>query len=145
MSLSKVERPLQPFKITVFNLLNDLSESSWFVLFWKLTAHWLSIEGVQPSIPENPPPGSSCSNRLPQRKLNALRTKMTTFYVVYTFLATKEQQKTESTEPLKVVKPGQEEEGAIQGKGQGATAPDGKGRYQLFHFVPIFLFASLHQ
>ncbi|XP_004076512.1 transcription initiation factor TFIID subunit 6 [Oryzias latipes] len=63
-----------------------------------LKAHWLSIEGVQPSIPENPPP------------------------------ATKEQQKTESTEPLKVVKPGQEEEGAIQGKGQGATAPDGKGK-----------------
>lgn len=23
------------------------------------TAHWLSIEGVQPSIPENPPPGKS--------------------------------------------------------------------------------------
>ncbi|XP_028277118.1 transcription initiation factor TFIID subunit 6 isoform X2 [Parambassis ranga] len=63
-----------------------------------LKAHWLSIEGVQPSIPENPPP------------------------------ATKEQQKTESTEPLKVVKPGQEEEGAIQGKNQGATAPDGKGK-----------------
>lgn len=24
------------------------------------TAHWLSIEGVQPSIPENPPPGEPC-------------------------------------------------------------------------------------
>ena len=23
------------------------------------TAHWLSIEGVQPAIPENPPPGAS--------------------------------------------------------------------------------------
>lgn len=65
-----------------------------------------------------------------------LKKKKQLFYAVNTFLATKEQQKTESTEPLKVVKPGQEEEGAIQGKGQGATAPDGKGRYLLviFHF-----------
>ncbi|XP_018581635.1 transcription initiation factor TFIID subunit 6 isoform X2 [Scleropages formosus] len=63
-----------------------------------LKAHWLSIEGVQPAIPENPPPAS------------------------------KEQQKTESTEPLKAVKPGQEEEGAIQGKGQGAAATEGKGK-----------------
>ncbi|XP_071316583.1 transcription initiation factor TFIID subunit 6 [Trachinotus anak] len=63
-----------------------------------LKAHWLSIEGVQPAIPENPPPAS------------------------------KEQQKTESTEPLKVAKPGQEEEATIQGKSQGATAADGKGK-----------------
>ncbi|XP_058482386.1 transcription initiation factor TFIID subunit 6 [Solea solea] len=63
-----------------------------------LKAHWLSIEGVEPSIPENPPP------------------------------ATKEQQKVESTEPLKVVKPGQEDEATIQGKSQGATAADGKGK-----------------
>uniref|UniRef100_A0A7N5ZSI1 Transcription initiation factor TFIID subunit 6 n=1 Tax=Anabas testudineus TaxID=64144 RepID=A0A7N5ZSI1_ANATE len=42
--------------------------------------------------------------------------------------APKEQQKAESTEPLKVVKPGQEEEGAIQGKSQGANAADGKGK-----------------
>uniref|UniRef100_A0A8C9SQ05 Transcription initiation factor TFIID subunit 6 n=2 Tax=Scleropages formosus TaxID=113540 RepID=A0A8C9SQ05_SCLFO len=68
-----------------------------------LKAHWLSIEGVQPAIPENPPPAS------------------------------KEQQKTESTEPLKAVKPGQEEEGAIQGKGQGAAATEGKGQLQGFY------------
>uniref|UniRef100_A0A8C9XZ44 Transcription initiation factor TFIID subunit 6 n=1 Tax=Sander lucioperca TaxID=283035 RepID=A0A8C9XZ44_SANLU len=42
--------------------------------------------------------------------------------------APKEQQKVESTEPLKVVKPGQEEEGTIQGKSQGATPADGKGK-----------------
>ncbi|GCC17198.1 hypothetical protein chiPu_0021502 [Chiloscyllium punctatum] len=59
-------------------------------------AHWLSIEGIQPAIPENPPP------------------------------APKEQQKVESTEPLKVIKPGQEEEGQGKGKGQGASATDGK-------------------
>ncbi|XP_017164213.1 transcription initiation factor TFIID subunit 6 isoform X1 [Poecilia reticulata] len=69
-----------------------------------LKAHWLSIEGVQPSIPENPPPAS------------------------------KEQQKAESTEPLKVVKPGQEEKGAIQGKGQNTPAPDNKGQYYSFRF-----------
>uniref|UniRef100_A0A8C3BP96 Transcription initiation factor TFIID subunit 6 n=1 Tax=Cairina moschata TaxID=8855 RepID=A0A8C3BP96_CAIMO len=61
-------------------------------------AHWLSIEGVQPAIPENPPP------------------------------APKEQQKAEATEPLKSAKPGQEDEGALKGKGQSAAAPDGKGK-----------------
>lgn len=29
-------------------------------LFVNSIAHWLSIEGVQPAIPENPPPGESC-------------------------------------------------------------------------------------
>uniref|UniRef100_A0A8C7IRP4 Transcription initiation factor TFIID subunit 6 n=1 Tax=Oncorhynchus kisutch TaxID=8019 RepID=A0A8C7IRP4_ONCKI len=41
--------------------------------------------------------------------------------------APKEQQKTESTEPLKAVKPGQEEEGSTQ-KGQGATSAEAKGK-----------------
>ncbi|KAI4887411.1 hypothetical protein NFI96_018881 [Prochilodus magdalenae] len=64
-----------------------------------LKAHWLSIDGVQPSIPENPPP------------------------------ATKEQQKAESTEPLKAVKPGQEEEGSLQAKGQSTTSSEVKGQH----------------
>ncbi|XP_062469066.1 transcription initiation factor TFIID subunit 6 [Pezoporus occidentalis] len=61
-------------------------------------AHWLSIEGVQPAIPENPPP------------------------------APKEQQKAEATEPLKSTKPGQEEDGALKGKGQSVATVDGKGK-----------------
>uniref|UniRef100_A0A8C9V9T6 Transcription initiation factor TFIID subunit 6 n=1 Tax=Scleropages formosus TaxID=113540 RepID=A0A8C9V9T6_SCLFO len=40
----------------------------------------------------------------------------------------KEQQKVESTEPLKAVKPGQEEEGPVQGKGQGVTSAESKGK-----------------
>ncbi|KAM8974148.1 transcription initiation factor TFIID subunit 6 [Pelodytes ibericus] len=62
-----------------------------------MKAHWLSIDGVQPAIPENPPP------------------------------VPKEQQKIEATEPLKIVKPGQEE-GGLKGKGQGASALEAKGK-----------------
>ncbi|XP_055249024.1 transcription initiation factor TFIID subunit 6 isoform X4 [Gorilla gorilla gorilla] len=42
--------------------------------------------------------------------------------------APKEQQKAEATEPLKSAKPGQEEDGPLKGKGQGATTADGKGK-----------------
>lgn len=42
--------------------------------------------------------------------------------------APKEQQKAEATEPLKSAKPGQEEDGPLKGKGQGATPADGKGQ-----------------
>lgn len=55
------------------------------------------------------------------------------FVFIYCISAPKEQQKVESTEPLKVVKPGQEEEGSIQGKGQGATAADGKGEIVFYY------------
>uniref|UniRef100_A0A672T8R4 Transcription initiation factor TFIID subunit 6 n=1 Tax=Sinocyclocheilus grahami TaxID=75366 RepID=A0A672T8R4_SINGR len=43
----------------------------------------------------------------------------------------KEQQKTDSTEPLKAVKPGQEEEGSIQTKGQGASSAEVKGKEKM--------------
>lgn len=42
--------------------------------------------------------------------------------------APKEQQKTEATEPLKAAKPGQDDDGALKGKGQSAAAPDAKGQ-----------------
>ncbi|ELK29512.1 Transcription initiation factor TFIID subunit 6 [Myotis davidii] len=41
--------------------------------------------------------------------------------------APKEQQKAEATEPLKSAKPGQEEDGPLKSKGQGAAPADGKG------------------
>lgn len=44
------------------------------------------------------------------------------------FAAPKEQQKAEATEPLKGAKPGQEEEGALKGKGQSASPADSKGQ-----------------
>ncbi|EHA98977.1 Transcription initiation factor TFIID subunit 6 [Heterocephalus glaber] len=67
-----------------------------FIPFRFASAHWLSMEGCQPAIPENPPP------------------------------APKEQQKVEATEPLKSAKPGQEKDGPLKGKGQGATPADSK-------------------
>uniref|UniRef100_A0A671R4A2 Transcription initiation factor TFIID subunit 6-like n=1 Tax=Sinocyclocheilus anshuiensis TaxID=1608454 RepID=A0A671R4A2_9TELE len=43
----------------------------------------------------------------------------------------KEQQKTDSTESLKAVKPGQEEEGSIQAKGQSASSAEVKGKEKM--------------
>lgn len=85
---------------------------------------------MQPAIPENPPPGEYCLHLiLLEHTRNIWRGKKVKFVFIYCISAPKEQQKVESTEPLKVVKPGQEEEGTIQGKGQGATAADGKGQF----------------
>lgn len=106
-------------------------------LFVNSIAHWLSIEGVQPAIPENPPPGESCFHFiLFEHARNTWKNKkkgLFKFVFIYCISAPKEQQKVESTEPLKVVKPGQEEEGSIQGKGQGATAADGKGEIVFYY------------
>ena len=53
------------YDINFFNpeYLKELFMSFLFSLFKKIIflslhlAHWLSIEGLQPAIPENPPPG----------------------------------------------------------------------------------------
>lgn len=100
-----------------------------------LTAHWLSIEGCQPAIPENPPPGNIFHA---QRQASLLSPPLSlvlwgSSYLFITSVTTfppapKEQQKAEATEPLKSAKPGQEEDGPLKGKGQGAAAADGKGQ-----------------
>lgn len=44
-------------------IAKDLTNITVCILYYMLvclpTAHWLSIEGMQPAIPENPPPGES--------------------------------------------------------------------------------------
>lgn len=104
-----------------------------------LTAHWLSIEGCQPAIPENPPPGNVFLAQIllcsycPYSPLSLVLEGH--FYLLVTPTVTtfppapKEQQKSEATEPLKSAKPGQEEDGPLKGKGQGTAAADGKGQY----------------
>lgn len=51
-------------------------------IFLSNTAHWLSIEGIQPAIPENPPPGKSCLNFLLLKHKNIWR--KTYFKVLFT-------------------------------------------------------------
>lgn len=94
-----------------------------------LTAHWLSIEGCQPAIPENPPPGNLHTQSLLLSALPPFKPPPITPAVIAFPPAPKEQQKAEATEPLKSAKPGQEEDGPLKGKGQGAAPADSKGQY----------------
>ncbi|KAK1344974.1 hypothetical protein QTO34_013678, partial [Cnephaeus nilssonii] len=98
-----------------------------------LKAHWLSIEGCQPAIPENHLQVTSLPRAHPSASpfslLPHLLLSLSTLLQLTAFPpAPKEQQKAEATEPLKSAKPGQEEDGPLKSKGQGAAPADGKGK-----------------